>query len=68
MKNLIANLEKVEQKIIEKCEKRDAISLKRSDDWRESPQGKIYEHKTGVLADSVDGIREAISNINAFID
>lgn len=68
MKHIIAKLEKIEKQIIEKSLERDKIALGRSDKWLASPQGKIYEHRTSVLADSVEGIRKSIKDIKAYIE
>ncbi len=65
MNALIAALERIETKIINKCEQRDKTALQRSDKWQNSPKGKLYETKTKILADSVFDIRDSITKIKA---
>jgi len=68
MKALKAQLEKKKSQIIEKVEKRDAVSLVRSEEWHQTNKGKKYEEKTGKLADAVEGLTEAIKNIEVYLD
>lgn len=68
MKTVLKKLKKTREQIVNHTEKRDASALSRSDNWLESVKGKTYEAKTGLLADSVDGIDEAIKYIESFLE
>ncbi|OBX17469.1 MULTISPECIES: hypothetical protein [Bizionia] len=66
MKSEINKLSKVRNKIIERAEKRDALALKRSDDWYDSPKGKKHEASTGKLADVAEKLSEAINELKTY--
>ncbi|MDB4157940.1 hypothetical protein N9609_00465, partial [bacterium] len=56
------------EKIVAQCEKRDQYFTARSDKWQESANGKAYNKKTADLADSVEAIDQAITEIKSFLE
>ena len=68
MKSVLKKLETLRAKIVAQCEKRDKYSTTRSDQWKESANGKAYEYKTAKLANSVTGIDDAITEIKSFLE
>jgi len=67
MQKRIDRLKKMENDMIKHAEKRDKTSMKRSEEWSKSPQGKLYEHQTGLLANTVESIRDTIKVMESFI-
>lgn len=67
MKSVLKKLEITREKIVNQCEKRDAYFMSKSEEWQESKRGKAYNTKTAVLANSIDGIDNAITEVKSFL-
>ena len=65
MKLILKKAQALREKIVAQCEKRDQYFMNRSDKWQKSSNGKAYENKTASLADSVEAIDQAISEIKS---
>lgn len=66
MKNEINKLKKIKEKIIDKTERRDKVALLRSDDWYNSDKGKKHEEATAKLAEAVENVNDAITELETY--
>ena len=41
--------------------------MSKSEEWCESKRGKTYNDKTAILANSIDGIDNAITEVKLFL-
>lgn len=68
MKQILKQLQKQRKKLVEAIEHRDDYYTNRSDEWKESASGVIYESKTQGFADVISILDESITEFNNLLN
>lgn len=68
MKQILTQLKKQRENLVKQAEKRDEYYQKRSEDWKSSATGRIYEDKTSAVADIIIGLDDTISELKHLLN
>lgn len=68
MKKILSQLEAIKEKLELKLEQREEYFVDRSDKWRESEKGDLYQDKTDELQNVIDSIDESIMELQTFLN
>lgn len=67
MQTILTKLEKTRAQLVKKAEHRDAYYMKRTEDWQESEKGIEYDVNTGLIADVVENLDNAIEDVKLIL-
>lgn len=67
-KNDLTNLETLQEKIQEKIEQRECTFDERSEKWKESEKGELFQEKTNKLQEVLDNLEFTIESATTFLE
>lgn len=68
MDGILKQLKKQRENLVTEAERRDEIYSKRSDAWKDSATGVLYNEKTGGIADVITLLDTSITELDNLLN